>query len=72
MATNKECACGCGEQTGSDWVPGHDSVYYGALCDTVGGLVGVKLIVEKHLGVPIDTGPRLLAKAETEKRRATS
>lgn len=54
----KICICGCGEPTkGGKFKPGHDQSLRVAIEKAVGGLENLVVIVEKHLGHPLDSRP---------------
>jgi hypothetical protein len=45
------CYCGCGEETkGGKFKPGHDSKLISALIEAVGGIEGLRAVVEKKVG----------------------
>jgi hypothetical protein len=50
------CICGCGEITkGGTFRPGHDQKLRVAIEQAAGGLEGLRIIVEKHLGRSVST-----------------
>lgn len=50
------CICGCGEITkGGKFRPGHDQKLRVAIEQAAGGLEGLRIIVEKHLGRTVTT-----------------
>ena len=52
--SNRECRCGCGEETmGGKFKPGHDQKLRAALEEAVGGLESLRSIVEEHVGRPV-------------------
>jgi hypothetical protein len=42
----KSCECGCGQESGSDFAPGHDQRLRVALEKRVGGLLQLRALVE--------------------------
>lgn len=51
----RSCFCGCGQMTkGGRFTPSHDSHPMSAMLAEVGGIVGLRPIVEAHLGHVVD------------------
>ena len=51
----RACFCGCGQMTkGGRFIPSHDSHLLSAMLAEVGGIAGLRPIVEAHLGHVVD------------------